>query len=326
MKYSNLSKKPMLFSRYTGLSISEFNKLTKELEPLWQKAEAERLSRSNRQRIIGGGRKYKLATFEDKLLLVLFFYKLYLTFDLLGSFFQDLDKSCVSRLIAKLEPTLQKKMNLSKIKRERRKPISTLNELLILYPEIIEFIGDATEQEIPRPKDKRKRKEYYSGKKKRHTIKTQILIERNKGQILEVSQSVPGSIHDYKLFKESDLGERLPPDIPSYWDKGYQGFQKDYPNLKVFLPKKANRWHKLNETERTNNQNLNKVRVKVEHAILKCKRFKILSQIYRHSLKDYQKRFKVVASLINFKIQENIKPAQQISLLSRIKQPDFAMV
>ena len=32
---------------------------------------------------------------------------------------------------------------------------------------------DCTEQEISVPKDKMRRKEYYSGKKKKHTIKTQ---------------------------------------------------------------------------------------------------------------------------------------------------------
>ena len=142
------------------------------------------------------------------------FYKLYLTFDLLGSLLGELDKTCVSRLIAKLEPIVQKKMKLPEIKRERRKPISSLDELITLYPEIVEVIGDATEQEIPRPKDKRKRKKFYSGKKKRHTIKTQILIERNNGQILEASLVAPGSIHDYKLFLKSRLAQRLPEKIP----------------------------------------------------------------------------------------------------------------
>ncbi len=106
MNYQTLSKKLSRFSRYAGLSIAEFNKLAKELEPFWQEAEIKRLSRPSRERKIGGGRKYKLGTFQDKLLLILVFYKLYLTFDLLGFLFQDLDKSCISRLITKLEPIL----------------------------------------------------------------------------------------------------------------------------------------------------------------------------------------------------------------------------
>lgn len=41
------------------------------------------------------------------------------------------------------------------------------------FPELKAII-DATEQEIPRPKDRKKRKTHYSGKKKRHTVKKQL--------------------------------------------------------------------------------------------------------------------------------------------------------
>ncbi|OIO45170.1 hypothetical protein COX24_01485 [bacterium (Candidatus Gribaldobacteria) CG23_combo_of_CG06-09_8_20_14_all_37_87_8] len=172
MNYIKLSRRPTLFARYTGLNLSDFNKLSEELKPMWLEAEKKRLSRPSRQRKIGAGRKYKIKSFNDKLLLALTFYKLYLTFDLLGFLFADIDKGCVSRLIAKIEPILSKRLKLPEIKRERNRPISTLDELLSLYPDIQGFIGDATEQEIPRPKDKQKNKLYRSGKKKRHTLKT----------------------------------------------------------------------------------------------------------------------------------------------------------
>ena len=42
-------------------------------------------------------------------------------------------------------------------------------------------------------------KEVYSGKKKRHTVKTELRIT-NRGCIVDVSKSVPG--HDFALFKE----------------------------------------------------------------------------------------------------------------------------
>lgn len=318
MNYQKLSQKPTLFARYTSLSVAEFNKLAKKLEPLWIEAERERLSWSNRKRKLGGGRKYKLKRFEDKLLLILAFYKLYLTFDLLGFLFQDLNKSCISRLITKLEPVLSKKMKLVKIKRKR--PISSLDELISLYPEIVGFIGDATEQEIPRPKDKKKRKKFYSGKKKRHTIKTQLFIERKTGQILEVSSLFPGSIHDYKVFQLTKVGKRLPRDKLIYLDKGYQGVKKDYPSLNLFIPRKGNRWYKLSLEDKIYNKNLNKIRIKVEHSILKCKRFKILKQIYRHSLKNYSKRFQIIAGLVNLKIQESIKQLELINSEVNFKQ------
>jgi hypothetical protein len=305
MKYLNfnyLSQKPTKFYRFTGLKVGEFLILKEEIEPLWQKAEIKRLSRPNRQRAIGGGRKYHLKSLEDKLLLVFLFYRLYLNYDFLGFLF-GFDGTNAGRLIRKMEPVLAKKFPLPSIKRLSQKRISSLEEFKEIYPDLYEvIIGDATEQEIPRPKDKEKRKKYYSGKKKRHTLKTQIFIEGNTGQILEISQPVPGSIHDYKLFKMTKIGERLPRAKPIYLDKGYQGAKRDYPDLKLFIPKKANRWHKLSQKDKAQNKTLNRIRVKVEHPILKCKRFKILSQTYRHPLKDYYQRFQIIAGIINFQL------------------------
>lgn len=304
-----LSKTPATFYRYTGLSVEDFFVLADQIEPLWQEAEKRRLSRPNRKRALGGGRQYHGEQLEDKVLLVFVFYRLYLSHDFLGFLF-GFDGTNAGRLIKRMEPVLSKKFHLTLIKRISPKPISRLEQLREICPDIDEIIGDATEQEIPRPKDKRKRKQYYSGKKKRHTIKTQIFMERNKGQILEVSPPFPGSIHDYHIFKMTKAGQRLPRDKPCYLDKGYQGAQKDYPDLKLCIPKKANRWHKLSPADKIFNQGLAQIRIKVEHAIFKCKRFKILAQTHRHSLKDYYQRFRIIAGIINFQLynKENLAP------------------
>ena len=125
-----------------------------------------------------------------------------------------------------------------------------------------------------------------------------------------MSKFFPGSIHDYQVFKITKAGERLPRDKPIYLDRGYQGAKKDYPSLNLSIPKKANRWHKLTKKDKAQNKILNKIRVKIEHSILKCKRFKILSQTYRHPLKTYHQRFQVIAGIINFQLhnKENLIP------------------
>ena len=84
LNFNHLSKKPTKFYRFTGLEVGEFLILKEEIEPLWQEAEIKRLSRPNRQRTIGGGRKYHLQFLEDKMLLVFLFYRLYLNYDFLG--------------------------------------------------------------------------------------------------------------------------------------------------------------------------------------------------------------------------------------------------
>jgi hypothetical protein len=156
-----LSQKPTKFYRFTGLEVGEFLLLKEEIEPLWIEAEIKRLSRPQRQRAIGGGRKYHLKTLEDKMLLLFLFYHLYLFYDFLGFLF-GFDGTNVGRLIKRIEPVLAKKFKLPSIKRLSQKRISSLEEFREVYPDLYEvIIGDATEQEIPRPKDKRKRKKYF---------------------------------------------------------------------------------------------------------------------------------------------------------------------
>ena len=67
------------------------------------------------------------------------------------------------------------------------------------FPGFKAFI-DSSEQEIPRPKNKRRRKSYYSGKKKKHTIKTQYMVN-GEGLILHKTEHKKGRKHDYEIFK-----------------------------------------------------------------------------------------------------------------------------
>jgi len=76
--------------------------------------------------------------------------------------------------------------------------LRTLDEVEEVFPSFKAFL-DATEQEIPRPKSKHKRKTHYSGKKKRHTVKTQITV--NKCFIIHKTRQARRSTQDYARFK-----------------------------------------------------------------------------------------------------------------------------
>jgi hypothetical protein len=72
------------------------------------------------------------------------------------------------------------------------------DEIEEYFPGFLSFI-DSTEQQIPRPIDKRRRKAYYSGKKKRHTtVKNQLMVN-NRGYILHKIGYKKGRKHDYIL-------------------------------------------------------------------------------------------------------------------------------
>ena len=65
------------------------------------------------------------------------------------------------------------------------------------------------------------KKKYYSGKKKRHTLKKQIIVTP-KGEIIHMSKTEFGSKSDKKIFDESEPGE-MDEDDAFMGDKGYQG-------------------------------------------------------------------------------------------------------
>ena len=83
---------------------------------------------------------------------------------------------------------------------------STTLQRDLITPEAVEkyFPGflaftDSTEQQIPRPAvDKERRKMYYSlGKKKRHTVKNQIMVNNHRGHIIHKANHKKGKRHDY---------------------------------------------------------------------------------------------------------------------------------
>jgi hypothetical protein len=90
--------------------------------------------------------------------------------------------------------------------------------------EMAELIVDATEQPIERPK--KNQNPYYSGKKKRHTLKTEIRVNL-KGRIVQISKTHPGSVHDFNIFKQEPP---LPNQSRTYIDSGYQGIDQRHHN------------------------------------------------------------------------------------------------
>jgi hypothetical protein len=295
LTYEKLSRTPGLFRTFTGLTCEEFDRIYTQLEQKYSKHEQKRLGRKNRKRAIGAGRPYKLPL-KERVLMLLFYYRLYTNLALAGFLF-DLNLSNVSRNIAMIEPLIKTCIPIpEKITKQTRR-IHDLDELLKLYPEMKAFI-DTTEQEIPRPKNKRRRKNYYSGKKKKHTVKTQIMVNK-KGLILHKTEHRNGKTHDYELFKKTGPPP-APPDVEIGVDKGYQGIEKDYPHLKVKIPVKKKKNQELSKQDKRWNKKLSKERVIVEHTFRRMKKFRIMGEEFRNRLKRYDRMTSIVCGLVNF--------------------------
>jgi len=99
LSYDKLSKKPLLFKSFTGLTVQEFDDIyNKKITKRYHKYELQRLSkRKDRKRDIGAGRPFKL-DLKDRFLMILIYYRLYITYTLADGFLLfDLDQSNICR-------------------------------------------------------------------------------------------------------------------------------------------------------------------------------------------------------------------------------------
>jgi hypothetical protein len=122
----------------------------------------------------------------------------------------------------------------------------------------------------------KKQRACYSGKKKRHTPKAQVLLERGTRRILAVRVG-KGRRHDFHLCKQSQV--RVHPSVPIYADSGYQGLQKLHANTRK--PTKATKKRPLTSEQKRVNRAINSRRVVIEHTIRRLKVFRLLGERYR---------------------------------------------
>ncbi len=275
-----------------GLGYDEFQKLLNEftscLKENHSKNRKGKLKKS-RQRKIGGGRKSALGSPENQLLFILFYLKTYPTYDVLAFTF-NISRSCAFESVQRLLPILKNTQKNLKVlpKRTTDDP----QELLQIVESVDHILIDATERPIQRPQKPARQKKHYSGKKGFHTVKNTTVSDTDK-RILILGATVPGSQHDYSLFKEE-----FDPKIDWFsstnasTDLGYQGIKTDYLSPEnIHIPHKKPRKSKQNpdpkltRQQKRENRQIGRVRVLVEHAIGGMKVFRVLTIRLRNHLK-----------------------------------------
>ncbi len=167
------------------------------------------------------------------------YYRLYITYTLAGFLF-DLDQSNICRDMQKIEPLVRKCVPIPQKMYSLSKRLRTPEEVEKCFPGFMSFT-DCTEQQIPRPESKRRRKMYYSGKRKRHTVKTQLTVN-NQGVIIHKTGHKKGKRHDYDIYKRNH--PVTPKQVVSVFDLGYIGVGKDFPEQLSSLPSRKRRSQK----------------------------------------------------------------------------------
>lgn len=247
-----------------------------ELLSIFTKVLIEEAEKKDRKRAYGGGSNGNIKDPRKKLFFILWYLKVYPTFDVAAYVFgssKSRTQAWAHKILPILERTLERKLVLPK----RR--IGSLEEFFVLFPETKEVMLDGIERPTIRSQKKKTQNKHYSGKKKRHTRKNLILTNHKK-KILLITPTKHGKVHDKKLSDKNMIASRIPEEISLLVDTGFQGIQKQHFN--TLIPKKKPKGGFLTESEKAWNKLISSTRMKIEHAIGGIKRFNAISHIFRN--------------------------------------------
>ena len=228
------------------------------------------------------GRKPKL-TLEDQILIMLQYLREYRTYFHIGKEWK-MSESNICRIVHKIENILIKSRQFRLPGKKELWQRSSDKELVVMH---------VMESQIERPK--KRQKQFYSGKQRKHTLKTQLVIQQKTGRIVCLVNG-KGKTHDFKLFKNSRV--KFGTVMKVLADKGYQGIAKIHQLSETPIKKKKGK--KLSKEEKKYNRQLNQLRITVEHINRRLKIFKFLSYPYRNRGKRFGLRANLIAGLHNY--------------------------
>ena len=294
---AKLERQPRVFQSLTGFSLVVFAQLLSAFEQAYATAQdtaaAQREQACERQR--GGGRKATLATLADKLLFILFYFRLYPTQAAEGFFF-GISQGQACTWIHRLTPVLHQALG-SEQQLPARQP-AAVTQILAACPDLA-FIVDGPERPIQRPQAAERQRQYYSGKKKRHTVKNNVLVNAH-GEIALLTATCEGKKHDKKIADEAAV--TLPEGSLLYQDTGFQGYALE--GTTIFQPKKKPRGGELTTDEKAQNRAISSIRVRVEHAINGVKRYRIVKDQLRNWKANFRDQvMETCCGLHNFRLR-----------------------
>jgi hypothetical protein len=306
--YESLSRYPGAFRSLTGMTPAEFESLQTAFRAAQQRLGAQQTTTRHgkpRRRAPGAGHPHRHDD-RHRLLMALLWLRVYPPYELLGFFFGLHKRNAqlnVRGALAVLD-TLDD-FPFDRPGRDRKK-LSSPGAVMAAFPEV-RVVIDSKEQRVNRPRGYDAQKPYYSGKKKAHTVKTQVVVDAC-GRIESVSDSVPGGAnHDLPLLCASGVLEQLAPGEAAMLDKGYVGVKNYYPQTPVVIPFKASRGHPLTAAQEAFNREVARYRIVVEHTMAQLNRFTVLRQVFRGQQRGrHGQVLRVVAKLVNRRLR--VKP------------------
>jgi DDE superfamily endonuclease len=245
--------------------------LAKVLPELVRRRQAERVQRPDRQRAVGGGRRRRLNPYQE-VLVTLVYWRHNVAHAVGGERFgvsADTAENTFHEVVFVLRDICPAQRWEAEKRWKKNAPSWTPDE-------IERVLIDSVESPVRRPRLPARQKRVSSGKKKRHTLKSQV-VTAAKGAILALDPGHRGPTADKRLYEQSTVEERYP-SAQQQGDLAYQGLAG------VHVPYKKPRGGHLTEAQRAETRRLAAVRVHVEHGIGRSKGWRIVRDDYRLAL------------------------------------------
>jgi hypothetical protein len=207
-----ITKNPQETKRLIWIDYESFQQLITQAVALEQQNLA--INEEAKIRIIkpGGGRKPKLSVTEQILLTLVYLHHLP-TFQMLGVQF-GVSESTAHNLFHYWSKILRELLPASLLEQIKKNELDWewVKELLVEW----ELVVDSSEQVRERPKLYQEQKKFYSGKKKNHTLKNQLIVRPFGAEIVDVTVGKPGPSSDLNLFRARQADFALSEPISLY--------------------------------------------------------------------------------------------------------------
>jgi DDE superfamily endonuclease len=290
-----LTPHPAVFRAMTGIGVAAYRQVVRALAARYAAAEQPRCARPTRRRAIGGGRRFTWSL-ADQVLLPIIWPRQAPAFPVLGALF-GLDDRPASRPVARLLPLLEAagrdSMRLPDPGPHHRRD---LPQLLKNTPGLMVLV-DTFAQRVQRPADRAEQRQWDSGKKQAHTIKSQVGVEEATGRIGDVADSVPGPTADSAVLTGAAPPGRLPPGTGLMGDSADQGLDKLQPAGSS--PRKKPQGPPRPDEDRSDNRARARRRIRAAHSTGRLRRFEALSARARPPRAGPTRRVCAVAGLVN---------------------------
>jgi hypothetical protein len=308
--WNYIQSHPKETKRLLGITYEQLQDLIEYLKLLDKQENDQEEKKKIRINQVGGGRDEKMSK-EEQIIMTLVYIRHHLNFQLLALMFK-VSESTANNVFHKWQKLLESALPSSLLEQVKKLEENSeeIKKILTNY----ELIVDTEEQGIERSLDYQEQKKHYSGKKKMHTLKNQIICLPKGEDIVDVVAGEPGPKADITIWREN--ADKFDEKQKFSADKAYVS------EPQIRTPKKKPKNGELTQEEKEKNKEISSERIFVEHLIRIIKIFKIMEERFRLKKDKYESVFNAVCGLVRLRIGtliiehcKNIKTGEVIDVI-----------